>query len=138
MLTTYFEALGENLALATSLNTAGLHIDLVRAPHQLPEVLAALQPTQTLSLGIVEGRNIWLTDFAHAQSLITTAVNTLGPDRVLIAPSCSLLHTPHDLRSETKLNPRVKGWLRFAEEKLAEIVALSTSDTTAFESCSSE
>jgi 5-methyltetrahydropteroyltriglutamate--homocysteine methyltransferase len=66
MLTTYFGGLGENLSLALDLRTAGLHIDLVRAPEQLAEVLTALAPNQTLSLGVVSGRNIWLTDFAIA------------------------------------------------------------------------
>ncbi len=131
ILTTYFGALGENLPLAIELNTAGLHIDLVRAPEQLAPVLAALQPNQTLSLGVVEGRNIWLTDFAQTQQLIDQATVHLGAHRILIAPSCSLLHVPHDLRNETKLPTRLKSWLRFAEEKLVEIVTLAKHDTAA-------
>ncbi|MEG9437079.1 5-methyltetrahydropteroyltriglutamate--homocysteine S-methyltransferase [Edaphobacter sp. HDX4] len=131
MLTTYFDRVGDNLPLAVESNTAGIHIDLVRAPEQLQDVLPALAPRQVLSLGCVEGRNVWLTDFAIAKSFIAEAVSRLGPERVILAPSCSLLHVPHDLRSETNLPARVKGWLRFAEEKLAEVIALANSDEAA-------
>lgn len=131
MLTTYFDRIGDNLALAVEANTAGIHVDFVRAPQQLTEVLAALKPHQLLSLGVVEGRNIWLTDFAVAREHISEAVAALGAERVLIAPSCSLLHVPHDLRSEAKLDARIKSWLRFAEEKLAEVTALASSDEAA-------
>ena len=131
MLTTYFDRLGDNLALAVNANTAGLHVDLVRAPDQLSDVVEALKPGQWLSVGCVEGRNVWLTDFAAARAMIAQAVEKLGAERVLVAPSCSLLHVPHDLRSETKLPARIKSWLRFAEEKLAEVVALAHSDEAA-------
>lgn len=131
MLTTYFDRLGENLPLAVSAKTAGLHIDLVRAPEQLAVTLEALHPEQTLSLGLVEGRNIWLTDFESAKLEIDATVRKLGAERVIIAPSCSLLHVPHDLRSETKLPARVKTWLRFAQEKLCEVVALARGDEAA-------
>jgi 5-methyltetrahydropteroyltriglutamate--homocysteine methyltransferase len=133
MLTTYFGALGDNLALAVDLGTAGLHIDLIRAPEQLEEVLNALKPQQHLSVGCVEGRNIWLTDFSAAADWVKKASAKLGVDHILVAPSSSLLHVPHDLRSEIRLEPRVRGWLRFAEEKLAEIVAIAQDDRSAFE-----
>lgn len=133
MLATYFDSLGDNLATAVALGTAGLHVDLVRAPGQLEPTLAALGAEQVLSLGCVEGRNIWLTDFAAAKPKIDQAVARLGAGRVQIAPSCSLLHVPHSLRSETNLDARILGWLRFAEEKLAEVVALASANATAFE-----
>lgn len=131
MLATYFDSLGDNLLTAVGLGTAGLHVDLVRAPEQLEPTLGSLGAERVLSLGCVEGRNIWLTDFAAVQPKIDAAVARLGADRVQIAPSCSLLHVPHDLRHETKLDKRILGWLRFAEEKLAEIVALAHGDAAA-------
>lgn len=133
MLTTYFDSLGDNLQLAVELGTAGIHVDLVRAPNQLDGILSALQAKQVLSVGCVEGRNIWLTDFSVASSQINTAVATLGAERVLVAPSSSLLHVPHDLRAETRLDARVRSWLRFAEEKLAEVVALGHGDHAAYQ-----
>ncbi len=133
MLTTYFDRLGENLSLAVEANTAGLHIDVVRAPQQLEEVLSSLRPEQLLSVGCVEGRNIWLTPFAEASEALATAVNRLGAERVVVAPSCSLLHVPHDLRDEGTIPTRIKSWLRFAEEKLGEVVALANGDSVAAE-----
>jgi len=132
MLTTYFGALDDNLSLAIDLHTTGLHIDCVRAPEQLPAVLKALAPNQTLSLGGVDGRNIWLTNFAATHPLITQAVEALGTDRVIVSSSCSLLHVPHSLEPEKKLNPRLKNWLRFAAEKLSELTTLASEDAAAF------
>ncbi len=131
MLTTYFGGLGDNLSLALDLRTAGLHIDAVRALEEVPAVIDCLGRNQTLSLGVVNGRNIWLTNFAATRPLIQQAVNALGADRVIVSTSCSLLHTPHDLITETKLEPRIKSWLRFSVEKLAELVALASNDEAA-------
>jgi len=133
MLTTYFDSVGDNLETAIRLGTAGLHIDVVRAPGQLRATLATLRPEQILSLGCVEGRNIWMTDISSITPFLDEAVSRLGADRVVVAPSCSLLHVPHDLRGEQKLPPRIKGWLRFAEEKLAEVVALAAHDPAAYQ-----
>ncbi|HVW77285.1 MAG TPA: 5-methyltetrahydropteroyltriglutamate--homocysteine S-methyltransferase [Alloacidobacterium sp.] len=132
MLTTYFDSLADNLQLAVNLGTAGIHIDVVRGPNQLKDVLSALKPDQVMSVGVVEGRNIWLTDFSVAASQLNAAVAELGADRVIVAPSSSLLHVPHDLQAETKLDPRIKSWLRFATEKLAEIAALASGDQAAY------
>jgi 5-methyltetrahydropteroyltriglutamate--homocysteine methyltransferase len=131
MLTTYFGDVADNLSLVSDANTTGLHMDVVRAPQQLEEVLDILRPHQILSVGCVDGRNVWLTDFAEASALLSCAVKALGPERVIVAPSCSLLYVPHDLRSETKIPARIKSWLRFADEKLVEIVALASSDAEA-------
>jgi 5-methyltetrahydropteroyltriglutamate--homocysteine methyltransferase len=132
MLTTYFGGLGSNLSLALDLHTAGLHIDAVRAPEQVSDVVDALAPDQILSLGVVNGRNIWLTNLATVHPLITQAVEKLGANRVIVSSSCSLIHVPHDLHPERKLNPRIKSWLRFAVEKLSELVALASNDADAF------
>ncbi|AXC09977.1 5-methyltetrahydropteroyltriglutamate--homocysteine methyltransferase [Acidisarcina polymorpha] len=131
MLTSFFGGLGDNLSLAVDLCTAGLHIDAVRAPEEVSAVIDSLGTDQTLSLGVVSGRNIWLTNFASTQPLIRLAVEALGPGRVIVSTSCSLLHTPHDLQTEKKLDPRIKSWLRFSGEKLFELVALASSDEEA-------
>jgi 5-methyltetrahydropteroyltriglutamate--homocysteine methyltransferase len=124
MLTTYFGELANNLALAASLPTAGLHIDLVRAPRQLEAVLAQLPEDKTLSVGVVDGRNVWRTDLDAALGLVEHAVGALGVERVQVAPSCSLLFSPHDLDLETKLDPELRSWLAFARQKLDEVVLL--------------
>lgn len=122
LLATYFGALGDNLATVLGLRIAGLHIDLARAPEQLGEVLAKASPELTLSLGVIDGRNIWKADLAALLDRYEPVVKQRRD--VQIAPSCSLLHTPIDLALETKLDPQVKDWLAFAVQKLEELSIL--------------
>jgi 5-methyltetrahydropteroyltriglutamate--homocysteine methyltransferase len=121
MLTTYFGALEDNLKLAASLPVAGLHVDLVRAPGQLSKVAAALPKQKTLSLGVVDGRNIWKNDLNQTMASLRALVKKRGEDNCLIASSCSLIHSPLDLDLETSLDKELKNWLSFAKQKLAEI-----------------
>lgn len=124
ILATYFEGLKDNLPLAASLPIDILHIDLVRDPGQLENVLAVIPESSGLSLGIVDGRNIWKNDFSNSLRFIRKAIEKLGSDRVFIAPSCSLLHTPCDLDLESDLDPKIKKWLAFARQKAEEVVML--------------
>ncbi|CAM1352988.1 5-methyltetrahydropteroyltriglutamate--homocysteine S-methyltransferase [Tenacibaculum ascidiaceicola] len=133
IVTTYFEGLKDNLSLANTLPIDTLHIDLVRCEEQLDDVLNTLPEDKTLSLGIVDGRNIWKNDFEKSLQLIQKATDKLGSDRVFIAPSCSLLHAPCDLDLETSLDNQIKEWFAFAKQKLTEVSLLkklsqSTSD----------
>jgi len=121
LLTTYFEALGDNVALAKSLPVCALHIDLVRAPQQLDEVLKDIPAKLSLSLGVVDGRNIWKNDYSKSLAQINKAVEKLGTDRVFIAPSSSLLHTPFDLEPESGIAPQIRNWMAFAKQKLKEV-----------------
>ncbi len=121
LVATYFEGLLDNTALAVNLPVQALHIDLVRAPEQLDEVLALIPDTLRLSVGVVDGRNVWKNDYVKSLGLISKAVAKLGTDRVIIAPSCSLLHSPIDLDLETALDPEIKNWMAFARQKLNEV-----------------
>jgi 5-methyltetrahydropteroyltriglutamate--homocysteine methyltransferase len=126
ILTKYFECYGDNLETALSLPVDVLHLDLVRCPSQLDDILEHQNlGSQILSLGVVDGRNIWKNDFQKSLSLIAKAVEKLGTERVWLAPSCSLLHSPCDLDFEQKMNPEIKQWLAFAKQKLSEVVTLS-------------
>jgi 5-methyltetrahydropteroyltriglutamate--homocysteine methyltransferase len=125
MLTTYFGALLDNTELAARLPVAGLHVDLVRAPDQLPAVLAAIPSDKVLSVGVIDGRNIWRSDLDRQLALVTTAWDGVGKDRLEIAPSCSLLHTPVDLDAETELDSELRSWLAFSKQKLEEVAALA-------------
>jgi 5-methyltetrahydropteroyltriglutamate--homocysteine methyltransferase len=125
LLTTYFEGLQDNTALAVNLPVCALHIDLVRAPQQLAAILSSVPAQLTLSLGVIDGRNIWKNDYTKSLSLIKQTIDTLGEERVMIAPSCSLLHTPFDLELETKLDPVIRNWMAFAKQKLQEIRELA-------------
>ncbi|RYZ99671.1 MAG: 5-methyltetrahydropteroyltriglutamate--homocysteine S-methyltransferase [Sphingobacteriaceae bacterium] len=124
LVATYFEGLLDNTLLAINLPIAALHIDLVRAPGQLEELLALVPDKLTLSLGVVDGRNVWKNDYEASLNFINKAVNELGADRVIIAPSCSLLHSPIDLDGETDIDPDIKNWMAFAKQKLNEVAEL--------------
>ncbi|MEH6309014.1 5-methyltetrahydropteroyltriglutamate--homocysteine S-methyltransferase [Olivibacter sp. CPCC 100613] len=121
LLATYFDALADNTALAVNLPVTALHIDLVRAPEQLEEVLALAPAHLQLSLGVIDGRNVWKNDYEKSLHQIEKAVGKLGADRTIIAPSCSLLHSPIDLDLETALDPEIKNWMAFAKQKLKEV-----------------
>ncbi len=124
-LTTYFDNLGSNINTAFALGTSSVHIDLVRAPEQLDQALAVIGDNQTLSLGLVDGRNIWINDLAKSIETVKKAIAKLGSERVIVASSCSLIHSPVDLNSEVKLDAEIKSWLSFATQKLAEINAIN-------------
>ncbi|WP_295713964.1 5-methyltetrahydropteroyltriglutamate--homocysteine S-methyltransferase [Mucilaginibacter sp.] len=125
LLTTYFESLHENTELAVTLPVSALHVDLVRAPDQLYKVLTLLPDSLSLSLGVVDGRNIWKNDYVRSLTHIKKAIAVLGNDRVMIAPGCSLLHTPFDLDLETAILPEIKNWMAFAKQKLNEVNELA-------------
>lgn len=125
LLATYFGALGDNLDLACSLPIQGLHIDLVRAPEQLDAVARKLSNEVYLSAGVVDGRNIWRTDMDAALGQLKQIAEIRGTDKLIVAPSCSLLHTPVDKSTETKLDEEFKSWLAFATDKLDEVSVLA-------------
>jgi 5-methyltetrahydropteroyltriglutamate--homocysteine methyltransferase len=125
LLTSYFGGLRDNLQTVCGLPVHGLHVDLVREPDQLEDVLSSLPESMTLSLGVVDGRNVWRNDLDASLKLLRRAAGKVGAERLCVAPSCSLLHTPVDLAQETDLDPQVKRWLAFAMQKLEELSALA-------------
>jgi 5-methyltetrahydropteroyltriglutamate--homocysteine methyltransferase len=122
---TYFGELADNRVTLLNLPVDAVHIDAVRAPHELEAVLTGFPKDKILSLGIIDGRNIWKNDLHASLALIDKARVALGGSRLWLAPSCSLLHVPVTLRHETSLDAELKNWLAFAEEKLAELVTLA-------------
>ncbi|KDM91838.1 5-methyltetrahydropteroyltriglutamate--homocysteine S-methyltransferase [Photobacterium galatheae] len=124
LLATYFGELKENLSLAVNLQVQGLHVDAVRGRKEVDAVIAALPADKTLSLGVINGRNIWKTDLNAVLNWLEPIARDLG-ERLWIAPSCSLLHVPVDLNSEQKLDAEIKSWLAFALQKLDELSVLS-------------
>ena len=124
LLATYFGGLEENLGLAANLPVDGLHIDLVRAPEQYPSILDRLPAYKVLSLGVVNGRNVWRCDLEKALATLQHANERLG-ERLWVAPSCSLLHSPVDLGREDQLDAELKSWLAFAVQKCEEVAILA-------------
>ncbi|MDE2167261.1 MAG: 5-methyltetrahydropteroyltriglutamate--homocysteine S-methyltransferase [Alphaproteobacteria bacterium] len=125
MLTTYFGGLEDNLSLAVELPVAGLHVDLVRAPNQLQPLLSKLPAGRVLSLGVLDGRNIWRADLGKILDIVREARSVRGADRLQVAPSCSLLHCPVDLDLEGRLDRELESWLAFAKQKLCELMLVS-------------
>ena len=135
MLATYFGGLENNLSLAASLPVAGLHIDLARAPEQLDAVVKAVPQNRLLSLGVVDGRNVWRADLAA----LLDRLEPLAAQRDLVlAPSCSLLHVPVDLQLESKLDDELKQWLAFAVQKIEELDLLRRALANGRESVAAE
>lgn len=123
---TYFGDIVHNVDVLESFKSLhGLHVDLVRNPEQFDTVVKALGEHQILSVGVVDGRNIWKTNFKKAVEKVEAAVQKLGKNRVVVASSSSLLHTPHTLASEQKLESEVKDWFSFAVEKTKELAIIA-------------
>jgi 5-methyltetrahydropteroyltriglutamate--homocysteine methyltransferase len=125
LLATYFGDLRGNLPTVLRLPVSALHLDLARAPAQLEQVLPQAPASLSLSLGVVDGRNVWRTEFDRALTLVDRGVQALGTERVLIGPSCSLLHVPIDATQETHLDEDMHSWLAFANQKIEEISLLT-------------
>jgi 5-methyltetrahydropteroyltriglutamate--homocysteine methyltransferase len=117
---TYFGSVAEHLNLLKSLPVNGVHIDCVRAPEQLAEFANAWPENKVLSVGLIDGRNVWRANLREVIDLLAPVATQLG-NNLWIAPSCSLLHSPQDLSVEEKLNPEIRNWLAFAAQKLQEL-----------------
>ncbi|AOV17019.1 5-methyltetrahydropteroyltriglutamate--homocysteine S-methyltransferase [Acidihalobacter aeolianus] len=128
LLATYFGQLQENLHLASTLPVAGLHVDAVNAQDEVATLVDLLPAHKVLSLGVINGRNIWKTDLGSVLDWLEPLHDRLG-DRLWLAPSCSLLHVPVDLASESKLDPEIRSWLAFAVQKLDELKCLASALT---------
>jgi 5-methyltetrahydropteroyltriglutamate--homocysteine methyltransferase len=127
ILATYFGSLGDNEQIVAGLPVDAVHLDLVRSPGQMNTFLEIIPDGLMLSLGLVDGRNIWKNDFAESLRFITDAIEKIGEDRIMIAPSCSLIHSPIDLEmenDESTLPVEIRGWMSFARQKLAEVSKL--------------
>ncbi|MBF4991353.1 5-methyltetrahydropteroyltriglutamate--homocysteine S-methyltransferase [Methylophilus sp. QUAN] len=128
LLATYFGPLADNQYLAANLPVAGLHVDAINARSEVVPLISMLPAHKVLSIGVINGRNIWKTDLNATLDWLEPIAERLG-DRLWLAPSCSLLHVPVDLDSEVKLEAEVKSWLAFAKQKLEELQVLATALT---------
>src|SRR6266508_1523067 len=130
LVATYFAGLDDNLPTALELPVAGLHVDTVRAAGRFEALLHAWpagggREGKVLSLGVIDGRNIWKADLGAVLRQLEDGLERAGAAQLWVAPSCSLLHVPIDLELETSLDSVLKGWLAFAKQKLAEVVILA-------------
>ena len=123
LLTTYFDSVSDTLNKIIELPVDGLHIDLSASPEQLDEVIAKLPEDWILSAGVVNGRNVWRTDLSKQLERLQPVKDKIG-DRLWVASSCSLLHSPVDLDLEPSLSEEVKSWFAFAKQKVTEVALL--------------
>ncbi|TDE23654.1 5-methyltetrahydropteroyltriglutamate--homocysteine S-methyltransferase [Vibrio owensii] len=123
LLTTYFDSVNDTLNKIVELPVDGLHIDLSASPEQLDEVVAQLPEDWILSAGVVNGRNVWRTDLSKQLERLQPVKDKIG-DRLWVASSCSLLHSPVDLDLEPSLSDEVKSWFAFAKQKVTEVALL--------------
>lgn len=137
LLATYFGSLGDNLELACRLRVSGLHVDAVRGAEQVPVLMQRLGQEQVLSLGVVDGRNVWKSDLHALLDWLEPLQAQLG-QRLWLAPSCSLLHVPVDLQSEEQLDSELYNWLAFAVQKLEELQTLGLALNQGREAVASE
>ena len=129
-LVTYFGGLGDALERVLRLPADEFHLDLVRAPEQLEPALAAVGGEARLSLGVIDGRNVWRSDLEAIADRVEPALDRLGAERLRLAPSCSLLHVPYSAERERRLDPELRSWLAFAAEKLEELSRLKAALAT--------
>ncbi len=136
LVTSYFDSLRGNSGLFFGLPVDALHIDLCRGPNQantdyndaaraLDKALDKIGDDKALSIGIIDGRNIWRNNLSASLDMLEKAVDKLGAERVFVAPSCSLLHTPVDLNSEAQMDDQLKSWMAFATQKVGESAVLA-------------
>jgi 5-methyltetrahydropteroyltriglutamate--homocysteine methyltransferase len=124
LLATYFGQLRENLALVGSLPVQGIHLDAINAGEEIDPLVRICPTDRVVSLGVINGRNIWKTDLNAVLDWLEPIAEKLG-ERLWIAPSCSLLHVPVDLANERKMDDEIRSWLAFAVQKLEEIRVLA-------------
>ncbi|MDW6003779.1 5-methyltetrahydropteroyltriglutamate--homocysteine S-methyltransferase [Vibrio mangrovi] len=137
LLTTYFDSITDVLDQVTELSVDGLHIDLVSSPEQLDSVAGKLPEHWVLSVGVINGRNVWRADLAALLQQLQPLHEQLG-DRLWIASSCSLLHSPVDLSLESELSEETRSWFAFARQKVEELGLLGAAldgDVAAIEAC---
>jgi 5-methyltetrahydropteroyltriglutamate--homocysteine methyltransferase len=125
MFASYFGRYDSNLEFVLPLPIHGIHLDLCRAPEEFDTMLAKIGSKMILEVGVVNGRNIWKNNLAASVEMVKKAVAALGADRVIVSPSCSLLHSPHTLATEKKMDADIKSWMSFAVEKLTEVVTIA-------------
>ena len=123
MLTTYFGDLSANRKLIAASPFEGLHVDMTNCS-QPENVLASIQEGQMVSLGLINGRNIWKNDLTMTLNTVKEIYERFHFENIVVSPSCSMLHVPQDIRMEKNLPGEVYLWLAFARQKLEELSEL--------------
>ncbi|KAB8037059.1 5-methyltetrahydropteroyltriglutamate--homocysteine S-methyltransferase [Silvanigrella paludirubra] len=124
LLATYFGSIEDKIEQINRLPIHGLHVDLCSNPEQIESIINQYSVDKVLSVGVINGRNIWKSDLFKIESNLNYLKNLFG-ENLWISASCSLLHSPVDLDSEHNIDPEIKNWLAFAKQKIQEISLVS-------------
>lgn len=122
LLTTYFDGISHHLDVIKQLPVQGLHVDVVAGKDDIAALHQALPKDWVLSLGLINGRNVWKGDLGEKFQRVKPL---LGERTLWVGSSCSLLHSPIDLNDETRLDAEVKSWFAFALQKCEELALLT-------------
>ncbi|WP_346771191.1 5-methyltetrahydropteroyltriglutamate--homocysteine S-methyltransferase [Commensalibacter oyaizuii] len=124
LVATYFGQLQDNLEILCKLPVQGVHLDTINGFDEIQSLIDTIDANKIISLGIINGRNIWKSDLNTILDWLEPIYQKLGK-RLWIAPSCSLLHVPVDLQNESKIDPQIKSWMAFALQKLDELTIIA-------------
>ncbi len=123
---TAYGHVGEAYQTLVGLPVDGVGLDLVRGRENLALIERHGFPADKwLAAGVVDGRNVWINDLTTSLQLLDRIADRVPVERLMVSTSSSLLHVPLDVRLEEQLDPDVRSWLAFAEQKLDEVVTLT-------------
>ena len=123
LLQTYFGDIRDIYAEVIKLDFDAIGLDLLEG-RKTAELIRTngFPKDKTLFAGLVNGKNIWRNDYKKTLA----ALDEIGVSDVVLGTSCSLLHVPYTLASETKLSEEYKKHFAFAEEKLQELSEIAS------------
>ncbi len=123
---TYFGDVDNAYHALAALPVAAIGLDFHRGQRNI-DLLRRHGPPggKRLVAGVVDGRNVWINDLTASLELLSELGSLVGEDRLIVASSCSLMHAPVELEREERLDPDLRSWLAFANQKVEEVATLA-------------
>ncbi|MGJ0319972.1 5-methyltetrahydropteroyltriglutamate--homocysteine S-methyltransferase [Aliarcobacter cryaerophilus] len=125
VVTTYFEHSNEATKILVNTPIWALGLDFIHGVKNLESLEFIKNSNKVLIAGVIDGRNIWKSNFEDKLNLLNKISNVVSKDNIIVGTSCSLLHVPFTLSYEDNLDKEIKSWLAFANEKLKELNLVS-------------
>lgn len=125
VVTTYFEHSNEATKILVNTPIWALGLDFIHGVKNCDSLEFIKNSNKVLIAGVIDGRNIWKSNFEDKLNLLNKISNVVSKDNIIVGTSCSLLHVPFTLSYEDNLDKEIKSWLAFANEKLKELNLVS-------------
>lgn len=125
VVTTYFEHSNEATKILVNTPIWALGLDFIHGVKNFETLEFIKNSNKVLIAGVIDGRNIWKSNFEDKLNLLNRISNVVSKDNIIVGTSCSLLHVPFTLSYEDNLDKEIKSWLAFANEKLKELNLVS-------------